>query len=47
MWVYEWWCYQEGLVMEKARAVAARAGKTEGVEVDVKGVGVSQVRRIK
>ena len=40
VWVYTWWCYQEGLVMEKARTTALRAGKTEGMEVDVKGVRV-------
>ena len=47
VWVYEWWWYQEGLVLAKVRAVAVTAGKMEGVEVDVMGVGVSQVRRIK
>ena len=47
MWVYEWWWYQEGLVLEKARTAALTAGKTEGVELHVRELGVSQVRRIK
>ena len=47
MWVYEWWWYQECLVLEKARTAAATAGKTEGVELHVKVVEVSQGRRIK
>ena len=35
-----------GFSLEKARAAAVTAGKTEGVEVDVTGVGSSQGRRI-